>query len=513
MTLPARLISAYRTGVASARAGRRSGSSTGASARAARTGRASASGAGYPSRQRPAGHLVWVHGASIGETLSLLPVVERLTQRGLCGPRHLRHADLGRPHRPPPAAGRRAPVRAARRAALHPALPRSLAARPRARRRIRDLAEHDHRARSARRSRSSSSTGACRTARSGAGRAARGSIGALLDRFALCLAQTADGCRAARAARRAPRRRRGQPQIRRAAAARRSARGGAALRPDRRPAGLARGQHPSGRGRRHRRRAPGACDAPSPPPDHHRAAPSRIAGRRSPPSPSGPACAPAAARRASTRPGDRCLRRRHGRRDGAVLPALAARLHGRLARAASAGRTRSSRQSSAPPSCTAPTSTTSPTSTPPSTAARGALLVEDSATLARAVSELAEQPGADARHGARRGGSGAGARRRGRPHHAVDRALHRSGEARGAALMRAPAFWWHSSPYPAGTLLRPASLLYGAVAARRMRRRGRTGGAAGDLRRQLHGRRRRQDADRAMPSRDLLDAPARRPSS
>jgi 3-deoxy-D-manno-octulosonic-acid transferase len=38
---------------------------------------------GYPSRQRPQGHLAWVHGASVGETLSLIPVIDRLTERGL----------------------------------------------------------------------------------------------------------------------------------------------------------------------------------------------------------------------------------------------------------------------------------------------------------------------------------------------------------------------------------------------------------------------------------------------
>ena len=166
----------------------------------------------------------------------MLPLIERLAARGpalLLTTGTVTAAEV---------AGRRLPrrrdpsVRADRHAGGGRPLPRSLAARPRALRRIGALADDAEGARSARSFRSRSSMRACRSARSAPGAGSRRSRARCSAAPTLFLAQIAGRRRAAARARRRPRHRLRQPEIRRAAAAgrrrRRSTRCGAA---DRRP--------------------------------------------------------------------------------------------------------------------------------------------------------------------------------------------------------------------------------------------------------------------------------------
>ena len=312
---------AYATATARARAGRARPPALAPSAGASRTARASASGRAIRAGRGPPGHLVWVHGASIGETLSLLPVVERLTQRGLS-------VLVTSGTRTSAAFARRLPP-----GALHQFVPLDV---PRYVRRFLDHWQPDL-ALVAESEIWPNTVLELDRARMPLvlvnGRMSDRSfrrwqrlpriIGALLERFALCLAQTHDD--AERLARL------GAPRVvvagnlkfdvppppadPRAVAQLSGLIAG-------RPVWLAASTHP-GEEKRHRRRPPGARAALPAPPHHHRAAPPASRARRSPASPASRAARRPALGGHAAGPGDRRLRRRHGRRDGAVLPLVA----------------------------------------------------------------------------------------------------------------------------------------------------------------------------------------------
>ena len=99
---------------------------------------------GEPSAPRLPGPLVWIHGASVGEFIAVMPLIERIRARGfnvLVTTGTVTSAALAEKRLPPGAVHQFMPIDLP---AFVDSLPRLLAARPRLVRRIRPVAEHDH---------------------------------------------------------------------------------------------------------------------------------------------------------------------------------------------------------------------------------------------------------------------------------------------------------------------------------------------------------------------------------
>ncbi len=145
---------------------------------------------GEPTADRAAGPLIWIHGASVGEIASVMPLIEQLASHQtavLVTSGTVTSAAMAQQRLPQ----RRYPsIHSARRAAVCHAVPRPLAARPDVARGVRPLAESDPRKFRARHSADSRQRTRIGTLRSAHGGGFPRSIGNLLDRFDLCLART-----------------------------------------------------------------------------------------------------------------------------------------------------------------------------------------------------------------------------------------------------------------------------------------------------------------------------------
>ena len=142
-------LSAYRLAGARRLSADRAPMSPGAPPGARKTAAAAASATASPAGARPTGPLIWIHAASVGETIAVVPLIESILDYGInvvlttgtVTSAQGRRRAARRPHHPP--------ICAARPQAGGQPFPRPLAAGSRHHRRIGDLADDHPRARRA----------------------------------------------------------------------------------------------------------------------------------------------------------------------------------------------------------------------------------------------------------------------------------------------------------------------------------------------------------------------------